>query len=178
VSAVAVTTQSWAIFETAKAWLPTINVQAALSSVGSSIKYSIISPQTYLHLTSSSSPSSSSLSSCSSTLAHTALTQSEETFGKIAAIVSQFFADVEVSYSELIMGLMLLSSTCRSAPRPCSPLPQRATSLTQHRARSAVCQRKLRETIRTDIPVTRVRRPPPTPSLGLTRTHGQFIVID
>ncbi|ELR14039.1 lipase [Acanthamoeba castellanii str. Neff] len=93
----AVTTQSWAIFETAKAWLPTINVQAALSSVGSSIKYSIISPQT------------------------------EETFGKIAAIVSQFFADVEVSYSELIMGLMLLS----------------------------ICQRKLRETIRTDIPVTR-----------------------
>jgi hypothetical protein len=66
VSAVAATTQSWAIFETAKAWLPTINVQAALSSVGSSIKYSIISPQTYLHLISSSSfflllPSASSL---------------------------------------------------------------------------------------------------------------------
>jgi len=59
VSAVAATTQSWAIFETAKAWLPTINVQAALSSVGSSIKYSIISPQTYLHLISSHLTSSS-----------------------------------------------------------------------------------------------------------------------
>lgn len=92
---------------TARSWLPSLNVQSTLASVRSTIKYSIISQQTYIWC----------LRICGHNIYWLIVFfiyifgPSEETFGKIAALAAQFFADVKVGYSELILGLMMLSST-------------------------------------------------------------------